>query len=190
MREEDECYYLREYTAHGGYGFSATNDLIHNLKKPVARRGLPEYRYKGQAINQAGRELAISINPEFLQTVTLVPIPPSKIKSDPEYDDRILHVINVMVGGMSADVRELIVQTHTLTAYHAGSVRNAVVLAQYYEIDEALSDPEPTNIAVFDDILTSGAHFRAAKRILLRRFPDAKIFGFFVARVAPWSADV
>jgi predicted amidophosphoribosyltransferase len=64
------------------------------------------------------------------------------------------------------------------------------VLAQYYEIDENLADPEPENIAVFDDILTTGTHFRAAKRVLSERFPNARIFGFFIARRVPWSDDI
>jgi len=191
LRDDDECYYLREYTARGGYEISATNDLIHNLKKEIARRVYPaEYRYKALAINQAGRELATSINPEFLQTVTLVPIPPSKIKSDPDYDDRILQIINVMTAGIAADIRELIIQTQTLAAYHAGGIRNAVTLAQYYRIDENLANPAPTRIAVFDDLLTKGTHFRAAKRALQQRFPNVEVFGFFIARRAPWSGDV
>jgi len=175
LRDDDECYYLREYTARGGYEISATNDLIHNLKKEITRRVYPaEYRYKALAINQAARELATSIKPEFLKTATLVPIPPSKIKSDPDYDDRILQVIDVMITGITADVRELIIQTQTLVAYHAGGVRDAVTLAQHYQIDESLANPAPARIAVFDDLLTKGTHFRAAKWVLQQRFPECR----------------
>lgn len=190
LRDDDECYYLREYTARGGYEHSGTNDLILNLKKSVTLRGSAQYAYKAQAINQAGSEFATSINPEFLKTVALVAIPPSKVKSDPEYDDRILQVINAMTAGITADVRELIVQTQTLSAYHAGGVRNAVTLAQNYRIDENLANPTPSRIAVFDDLLTKGTHFRAAKRVLQQRFPNVEVFGFFIARRAPWSGDV
>jgi hypothetical protein len=35
-----------------------------------------------------------------------------------------------------------------------------------------------------DDVLTTGAHFRAAKRVLHARFPQAQIIGLFVARRA------
>jgi predicted amidophosphoribosyltransferase len=95
-----------------------------------------------------------------------------------------------MTAGITADVRELIVQTQTLSAYHAGGVRNAVTLAQYYRIDETLANPVPARIAVFDDLLTKGTHFRAAKRVLQQRFPNVSVFGFFIARRAPWSGDV
>jgi len=190
LRKEDECYYLREYTPHAGYDFSTTNNLIQNLKKPVARRGLAEYQYKEQAIDRAGRELKSAINLNFLRSVTLVPMPPSCAKDDVDYDDRMLRIINVMVQGVSADVRELIFQTLSHPPYHGGAPRNPVALAHYYAIDEALADPEPITLAVFDDILTTGAHFRAAKRILLERFPSADVIGFFLARCVPWPSDI
>ena len=40
----------------------------------------------------------------------------------------------------------------------------------------------PTHIAVVDDVITSGAHFRAAKDLLAERFPEAQIIGIFWAR--------
>jgi hypothetical protein len=43
---DDECYFIGEYTARAGFAFSATNDLIQNLKKPMDRRDRPEWKYK------------------------------------------------------------------------------------------------------------------------------------------------
>lgn len=51
-----------------------------------------------------------------------------------------------------------------------------------YRIDETLVAPEPGMVAVVDDLLTSGAHFRAAKRVLTRRFAGIKVVGLFLAR--------
>jgi predicted amidophosphoribosyltransferase len=59
------------------------------------------------------------------------------------------------------------------------------MIAANYAIDEALASPEPTHIWVLDDMLTTGAHFKAAQRVLVRRFPSAKVFGVFIARRAP-----
>jgi adenine/guanine phosphoribosyltransferase-like PRPP-binding protein len=36
-------------------------------------------------------------------------------------------------------------------------------------------------IAIVDDILTTGAHFKACKTVLQERFPEAQIFGIFIA---------
>ncbi len=54
-----------------------------------------------------------------------------------------------------------------------------------YRIDQALVEPAPDYIAVVDDMLTAGAHCRAAKSILSARFPKAVIVGLFIARWVP-----
>ena len=46
---DDDCYFIGEYTARKGYAHSTINQLILNFKKPMDRRGKPEWRYKGQA---------------------------------------------------------------------------------------------------------------------------------------------
>lgn len=38
-------------------------------------------------------------------------------------------------------------------------------------------------IALVDDVLTTGAHFKAAKGLLTDEFPRATVWGIFVARV-------
>jgi len=83
LAAEDECYFIREYTAGKGYAHSATNDLILNLKKPPDRRGRPEWRYKESAIHQAAAEIGQGIDPSYLQRATFVPIPPHLTKDDP-----------------------------------------------------------------------------------------------------------
>jgi hypothetical protein len=35
LTPDDVCYYLGDYTARGGFKFSAINNLISNLKKGV-----------------------------------------------------------------------------------------------------------------------------------------------------------
>ncbi len=185
LRDDDECYYTAEYTARGGYAYSATNDVVLNFKKEVSRRHLPDYKYKEAAIRTAALELRQGLNPEYLDIATLVPIPPSKARSDPDYDDRILRIIRTMVEGRSADVRELIVQTGSLIAYHTGALRSPDVLAEHYAIDDSCSRPEPRAIALFDDVLTTGAHFRAASSVLRERYPNVPIVGIFYARCVP-----
>jgi hypothetical protein len=100
----DECYFVGEYTARAGYSHSATNDLIHNLKKGVERKDRPEWRYKIWAIMTASAQLRNSLNPDYLRVATFVPVPPSRAKDDLLYDDRMLQVLQQFGGGV--DVRE------------------------------------------------------------------------------------
>ena len=91
----------------------------------------------------------------------------------------------------SLDIRELIVQTVSTDAVHAQDVRPAPEQVQaLYRIDETLTEPIRELIAVVDDLLSTGAHFRAAKSILPTCFPEAAIIGLFIARRIPDTADI
>lgn len=57
LEPEDECWFLREYTAGMGYQHGETNNLIFNLKKPVDRKGLPDWKYKEQPFNRSRASL-------------------------------------------------------------------------------------------------------------------------------------
>lgn len=184
LTDTDECYSIGEYTPRAGFSFSETNSLISNLKKTPDKRGMPEWRYKERAILQAGKDLREATNLDWLKGgVVVVPIPPSKAKDDPMYDDRILQVANVFCQGTGAHVRELLYQTTSTEACHrSDSRRDVSLLKSILKVDEALAKPTPKEILLLDDMLTTGAHFVAAKHVLGARFPSAEICGFFVAR--------
>jgi hypothetical protein len=100
---EDECFYLGEYTARRGFAFSETNNLINNPRKPMERRGRPEWRYKESAILTCGRMLREAISEEWLDAATLVPVPGSKMKGDVEYDDRMPRILQELGRGRAVD---------------------------------------------------------------------------------------
>jgi hypothetical protein len=186
----DRCYFLGEYTARKGFAFSATNNLIHNFKKPVDRRGRPEWRYKEQAIRDAAAALRGAIRPDGLDTLTFVPIPPSKAKTDPLYDDRMVQMLRTIRPAPPLDIRELIVQHVSTGAAHQVTTRpRPADLEAIYAIDQNLTAPPPQLIMVVDDVLTTGAHFKAASVILGRRFPGVSLVGVFLARRVPEADD-
>ena len=190
LSNADQCLFLGEYTARKGYNFSATNHLILNFKKGVDRRGRPEWRYKERAIAEVGEGFGAAINPDWLATATLVPMPPSRAKSDPLYDDRVARMLHAIPCTHPLDIRELLVQAQTMNAAHDADVRPTPdTIAAGYSIDEAIAGPTPTIIGIFDDVLTTGAHFVAARRTLSKRFPGVKVLGLFIARRAPETTD-
>ena len=186
LTEDDACFFLGEYTARGGYAYSATNDLIHNFKKSPDRRGRPEWRYKERDIERAAAAFRRALGDEP-PPLTLVPVPPSKVRDNPLYDDRMTRMLQAIWPDKQADIRELIVQTESTTAAHAVVVGrpDPGQIQDRYQIDEALTTPAPTSIAIVDDVLTTGAHFCAASAVLAARFPAAAIVGLFIARRAP-----
>lgn len=191
LADEDVCYYIGEYTARRGHACSATNDLIQNFKKPVSRRGQPQWSYKERAIRQAAGAFAAALGSGALDRLTFVPVPPSKTKSDPLYDDRLTRMLHAVRPAPTPDVRDLLVQTESTEAVHAGGERPSPDrIATLYRIDEALTAPTPEFIAVDDDVLMTGAHYGAAKSLLSARFPGTRIAGLFIARRAPAASDV
>ena len=88
-------------------------------------------------------------------------------------------------GQPGLDVRCLIQQTVSIKASHAtrdGNRASVEELISNYQLDETLTNPAPTVIGIFDDVLTVGRHYRAMHTILSKRFPGVPITGIFIAR--------
>ena len=189
LTDNDRCYFLGEYTARQGYAYSPTNNLILNFKKPPDRRGRPEWRYKELAVQRAATAFRSAMGAAPPQ-LTFMPVPPSKARAHPLYDDRVAWMLRTIWPGQPADIRDIITQPESADAAHESPVRPVPSQIQTgYQIDERLTAPEPTFVAIVDDVLTTGAHFRAASSVLAARFPAVQIVGLFIARRVP-DADL
>jgi hypothetical protein len=186
---QDICYYTGEYTAGEGHAYSDTNQLIHNFKKTMDKRGTAQWQYKERAILQAANIFRAAIKEDA--RITFVPVPPSKAKTDPLYDDRMLRLLEATCRDRHTDIRELVVQLQSVEAAHLADRRPTPdELVANYRLDESLAEPEPQVVFIVDDVLTTGCHFKAVQRLLTKRFPQARIAGLFLARRAPKSVDL
>lgn len=183
LAKTDECYFIREYRTTDRFVAGESLSLLKNLKKKPTEIG---FRYKSSAIEKCAAEFSAVIESEALNDWTFVPIPPSKINSHPEYDDRMVQVCKNIHAEKSPDVREIVKQRVSTRAAHesAGNrLTHDELLGNYY-IDEKLTHPEPENIAIVDDTITAGTHFKAMQAILSHRFPNARIIGLIWVRRA------
>lgn len=187
----DEVYYFGEYTAREGYDYSPTNQLIINLKHGVEHRGKSRWHYKERAMDEVAESLAKYIDANFASVATFVPIPPSAAPSDPEYDSRNLDVLmRFRKRRPSADVRSLLFQTASTRKSHRCEDRLTVgELVNVYQVDGSLASPAPRTIVLFDDVLTTGTHFVAARTVLRTKFANARYIGLMVARRKPQPFD-
>jgi hypothetical protein len=120
------------------------NDLVQNLKKPIDRRGKPEWKYKESAISRASEMFREALNPDWLRSACLVPIPPSKMKGDPEYDDRLLRLLHKIDPRHTLDIRELLVMNRNVAAAHLSEMpRDLLQLSECIEIDKAQQTSVP-----------------------------------------------
>ena len=183
LKASDVCHFFGEYRAGKGHAWNAVNGLILDLKMSVLNAGLPVWREKEAAIATAAAALRQAMHPSVLDQVVFVPMPPSRAKGDARYDDRLVRILRAVRPGRPLDVRELLVQTGSMEPSHQRPARLRVrEIEAMYRIDEALEAPGGDVVAVVDDLVTSGAHFRAAKGVLMRRFPDIEVVGVFLAR--------
>lgn len=184
LEEEHECFYFHEYFAGKGFLHSAGNQFISNLKKSVLTRGQPQYQYKEQAITRAARMLgAVFVGtPAVFTHATITAIPPSKLRDHAEYDDRINRIIAGACHGHAADVRDLVLQTQGYDASHnqaSGGRKKPHELEAIYALSP---QPPRSTVILVDDVLTTGAHFVAARNVIRTQYPDTKVYGFFLAR--------
>jgi len=183
LTDNDICYYLMEYTSGPGYGASEANQLIFNFKKDLSKRGQYGWHYKEEAINKIAKIYNFELkNIIDFKKATLVPIPPSKCKSNPIHDDRMLKLLTKVSTENNADVRELLLIKNDMNASHTSNNRDVDDIMDYIEINIGLYNDLAENIYLFDDVLVTDAHFAACRNIVLSILPEKKIFGIFIAR--------
>lgn len=188
----DVCLYIWERMSKvkaGEWHQYPANGLIANLQIPLSAQTENPYRFKhkGSAIRYAAQALSPLLG-NLKHAGTFVPVPPSKRKGDPEHDDRLSKVLQL--AGVQ-DARELVLLHNTVDAKQKGL--RPQERAENYRINEHVAGaaPTPGTIFVFDDVLTTGSHFKAMEIVLAARFPGVPIVGVFLARaVRPPEDDV
>jgi hypothetical protein len=181
---DDVVFYFGDYTARARYDHSACNQLVFNIKKPMLYRETGQWYYKKKAIEDCARLVAPSVV-NSLGNISFVPIPPSKVKGDTGYDDRIVQMMSQVFSpsGEKAQILELVTQKVSRDAAHETGVRPTVdELKSNYQLDASLLPHVRQNLIIVDDVLTNGTSFRAMSDILKLALPNHSIFGLFIAR--------
>jgi hypothetical protein len=199
IEEEDSCFYIWERMSQlwkpgaerPDYAQYPVNQLISNLQiQPSVKISYPErYYWKDRAIKYAADALAALIPDDWRDGVTFVPIPPSKVDGDPEYDNRLLAILKTLRPKLP-DIRPLVVLDEDAAVASKQKGLRPSERAEHYSIDDDYLDPAPDVIVLFDDVLTTGCHFKAIESVLKDRFPDVTVYGLFLARtVRPPNDD-
>lgn len=103
-----------------------------------------------------------------------------------DYDDRLTRALNGAFAGYNTDVRPALRQNLSTEPDHTSGDRlTPDALHALLAIDSAVLNQRPirSQIVLFDDVLTSGKHFKCCVRRLRDVIPaDVAIRGLFVAR--------
>lgn len=115
-------------------------------------------------------------------------MPPSKMCSDDGYDDRLIQVLNILKNHCPVlDVRNILFSKKNREPAHVSHGKRAI---EYYKenmevIFQKSETPVAQVVVIFDDFITTGAQFKAAKALLQSSFPETTIVGLFIARNNP-----
>lgn len=193
------CYYWGEYTPWAytrgkNAAFSETNSLIADLKVSPELRDTPDWVRKQQAIALVGSAFARFWRWRGLHDkCILVPIPSSRRRDDALYDDRMEQVLEHVSSqsGARLSVVPVLESDGSLQPSHNSSKRPKLpeLIRSLHIRQAAVPTSAPKMVFLFDDVLTTGAHFVACYAHLQRILPHAKIIGNFVARSRRPEAD-
>lgn len=190
---DDSIFHLEYYESGGTFQESTGNNLIINLKKRIDKKGESDWIHKKKAIRSIAVKIAEELNSgseNAYRRIYWIPVPPSKMKTDPMYDDRVYQILVLSQAVCNDDrhlVADVIYQKESREPFTAAkSTRSVEDLLSNYEMNDIPNyNPETDLIVIFDDVLTSGCHFKAVKSKILGRYSNAKIRGIFVARTIP-----
>lgn len=185
LSPSDDCYYLGNYTSRQkeSQSHSKSNSIIHNIKKKPSTSSRAGYQYKDITMQQVAATLSANFSATTVANSTFIPIPPSKAIGHPDYDDRMLKILNYAFANRGGDVRDLL---HTITSrtptHNSGTRPSIAELEANISVNQSLITNIKSRIFILDDLITSGAQYVAVRNILQRTFGDIKITGLFICR--------
>lgn len=185
---DDNIYYMEEYISGNGFAGKG-NNLIINLKKSVDKKGTDQWKHKEKAIIDVALLIAKEMDkPNVLsRRIYWLPIPPSRIKTDPLFDDRTYRILTLAIAVSTSCkhfVTDALYQNSNRESFSSITAKRDVdeLVSNYSMNDIPNYDPEKDRIVIFDDMLTTGCHFKAVEELVLDKYPNAVVMGIFVAR--------
>ena len=179
IKSDDKCVFAREYKSRAGFKASKTNQDIWNFKKSPLIKKTSEWKYRTKAIKTFAKEIVRLFKP--ISNATITAIPSSKPKIHPEYDNRFEDLFKELLKTRPKLNIEWPVEIQDImhSAHHGGS-RDPEDIKKIYIWKGFKNTPE--KIGIVDDVLTTGAHFRAMSDFLRENGYKGQIVGIFWSR--------
>ena len=167
INKNDDCHYWGDYLSANTLADDPITEFasmwtsqIHNFKKGNDRKDNPEWYYRNAAVVFFASILSNSIkdNP----TTGIMSIPSSKKSDDNSYDKRFEDLFKEFrTKSKQVKVISPIAIQETTTPSHAGGTRVPEEIRANYKLTKPHELLQLDKLIICDDVLTTGAHFRA-----------------------------
>lgn len=186
--DQAKCFYTREYASGQKYSYSEANNLISNLKKGVALRGTNQWPHKRRAIQRFAAELY-----QWFKDINfpyhICSIPSSKRRDHEEYDSRLDDVLSLVAAELPNAIHSTpIIRNVTLRAAHLSPGDRPTIQEHYESMEWVGLEIPPAPVIIIDDVITSGASFKACQRHFRENAPEADLHGAFWCKTI-WLHD-
>jgi predicted amidophosphoribosyltransferase len=181
IHAQDRCFHFGECCAGDEQPFSAMSRLIidYQCRPSILAANPPRRADKERAIAAVAAGLRAAISQQDAERYTWVPIPPSKPTDDPDFDDRLARTLLGAFIGYAVDVRAILRYAAPAAGQRAPESHNPL----WVDVAALRMRPLRERIALFDDVLCTGRHYRWAEHRLREVAPAAvPISGIFLAR--------
>lgn len=180
LEKEDKCFFAREFKRNQGYKAGETNSMIINFKMSPLKKNDKAWFFRNKDLKRLAAEASELLKLD--SNVHVTSVPSSKIPTDPLYDNRFEDFFSELKKiRQNINIVFPIGNHQSVQASHHGGTR---------DVDELIANMKwngfpngaPEHLLVFDDILTSGAHFKAYKIFLRNNGFNGNVYGVFLAR--------
>lgn len=186
LEKGDHCWYLRDYLVDRSsdkkpWELSTSNKIIGDFKiKPEKLSNQYLRNLKLVAIELFAQELSRNVK----KVHSFASIPGSKRKDDPGFDNRLdLMLLRAQQINTNVHIVNAICRTATMDPSHSkGGSRSPSDHMESLAAVDPIGTVVDDVLFLVDDVLTSGATFKACQTVIRRAYPKLTVCGLFWAR--------
>ncbi|WP_419421506.1 phosphoribosyltransferase (plasmid) [Legionella sp. D16C41] len=188
LSEDDDCFYYMHYEPNSDLNKSHEKQTIVNIKisKEELEKNPNRLYYKEKGLREVSSWLVNTINKHkrLIEEYLWIPAYSSKAKTDKFYDDRLQKILSL--------VKEKIPEFNWFDAFDVKQTVESSRKSNKRNINEKLNNLiidrrftqhlKSKKIVIFDDVLTTGTTFQAAKAKLKEVDDSFYIIGVFISK--------
>lgn len=189
LTEDDRCYYYMTYNPFSDLLTNDEKQTITNIKiSPEELQKTPSRAYwKNQSIREVAQWLTQTLKKHTaLIDYLWLPAPSSKTKNDAHYDDRLQQILTRVNQQIPAfKWFDALYVKKTVEKSRQSNQRNVQQKLGNLTIDKGFVQALPLphkKVVVFDDVLTSGATYKAAQLKIKSVDASIDVIGIFIAK--------